>query len=103
MSFTAYHEGMAQPVHRCESAALPPLSRDILAFERTWWAQSGAKDKGIRERFEVTPTRYYQLLNEIIDDPEALAHDPLLVKRLRRLREQRRLARSAARLGVRVQ
>ncbi|WP_028709668.1 DUF3263 domain-containing protein [Propionicicella superfundia] len=94
---------MAQPVHSSETTDLAPLGKDILAFERSWWAQSGAKERGIRDRFDLTPTRYYQLLNELIDDPAALVEDPLLVKRLRRLREQRRLARSAARLETRVQ
>lgn len=94
---------MTQPDHSSEANRLTPLAKDILAFERTWWSQSGAKESGIRERFDLSSTRYYQLLNELLDDPEALAHDPLLVKRLRRLRDQRRLARSAARLSVHVQ
>lgn len=99
----AYDGAMAQPVHSSETNDLTQLSTDILAFERGWWAVTGAKDQGIRERFDLSPTQYYQLLNGLLDDPAALAHDPLLVKRLRRLREERRLARSAARLEVRVQ
>ncbi len=93
---------MTQSAHTPANTGLTPLSKDILAFERSWWAQAGAKENGIRERFDLSSTRYYQLLNELLDDPEALAHDPLLIKRLRRLREQRRLARSAARLSVHV-
>ena len=60
-----------------------------------------AKEVEIRERFDVSASRYYQILNSLIDRPEALAHDPLLVKRLRRMREQRQRNRSAARLTVR--
>ncbi|OYN84723.1 DUF3263 domain-containing protein [Parenemella sanctibonifatiensis] len=72
----------------------------ILAFERQWWKYAGAKEQGIRDEFDMSATRYYQLLNALIDTPEALATDPLLVKRLRRLRSQRQRARSAKRLGV---
>ena len=81
----------------------PGLSRrehEMLTFERQWWRQAGAKETAIRDRFGVTPTRYYQVLNALIDKPEALAHDPLLVKRLRRLRATRQRLRSAKRLGI---
>jgi hypothetical protein len=73
---------------------------DILAFERHWWKFAGAKEQAIREQFELSATRYYQVLNALIDKPEALAHDPLLVKRLRRLRANRQRERSARRLGI---
>jgi hypothetical protein len=66
----------------------------ILDFERTWWRHAGSKERAIRERFSVSPTRYYQLLNRLIDNPEALRHDPMLVKRLRRLRASRSRTRS---------
>jgi hypothetical protein len=72
---------------------LTDRDRAILDFERSWWTQSGPKDTAIRERFELSGTRYYQLLTELIDDPDALEYDPLLVRRLRRLRERRRRAR----------
>lgn len=72
---------------------------DVLAFERSWWSHAGAKDDAIKERFGVTSADYYRALAEIIDHPEATAHDPLLVRRLRRQRVTRRLARSARRLG----
>jgi hypothetical protein len=74
---------------------MPLTDRDraILDFERTWWTEPGPKDTAIRERFELSGTRYYQLLNELLDDHEAYAHDPLLVRRLRRQRERRRRAR----------
>jgi hypothetical protein len=84
--------------------ALPDgLSRrdaEILAFERQWWKYAGAKEQAVRELFDLSPTRYYQLLNALIDSPAALAHDPMLVKRLRRMRASRQRARSARRLGV---
>ncbi|HOB05818.1 MAG TPA: DUF3263 domain-containing protein [Propionibacteriaceae bacterium] len=73
---------------------------DILDFERHWWKSPGAKDQTIRERFDMSPTRYYQVLNNLIDTHEALAADPLLVKRLRRLRAERRRQRSASKLGL---
>ncbi len=62
---------------------------EILAFERQWWKFPGAKDTAIRELFGMSPTSYYQLLNELIDDQAALAADPMLVKRLRRARAVR--------------
>ncbi|MBI4260744.1 MAG: DUF3263 domain-containing protein [Actinobacteria bacterium] len=80
---------------------LDERSRDILDFERGWWQGSGPKERMIRDRFGVSTTRYHQLLNRVIDRPEALAHDPMLVRRLRRLREARRRKRFAGGLGLR--
>jgi len=74
--------------------------REILAFERQWWKYAGAKEQAIRDLFDMSATRYYQVLNALIDRPEALAADPMLVKRLRRLRASRQRARSARRLGI---
>jgi hypothetical protein len=76
--------------------------REILAFERQWWKYAGAKEQAIRELFDMSSTRYYQVLNSLIDTPEALAADPMLVKRLRRLRASRQRQRSARRLGIEV-
>ncbi|WP_326826174.1 DUF3263 domain-containing protein [Streptosporangium sp. NBC_01756] len=81
--------------------ALTDGERELLAFERRWWRHAGAKEQAVRETFDISATRYYQLLSELIDRPEALAHDPMLVKRLRRLRETRRRARAARRKGSR--
>ncbi len=72
----------------------------LLEFEKQWWALPGSKETEIRERFEISPTRYYQLLNALIDSESALAYDPLLVKRLRRQRATRQKERTARRLGV---
>jgi hypothetical protein len=72
---------------------------DVLAFERQWWKYAGAKEEAIKELFGLSATRYYQVLNTLIDRPEALATDPMLVKRLRRLRSSRQKARAARRLG----
>jgi hypothetical protein len=74
--------------------------REILAFEGQWWKYAGAKEQAVRELFAMSATRYYQVLNALIDRPEALATDPLLVRRLRRLRASRQRTRSARRLGV---
>lgn len=70
----------------------------ILEFERTWFRCAAPKDVEIKERFGMSTARYFQTLNALIDTPEALAHDPLLVKRLRRLRDARHRSRSASRL-----
>ena len=82
------------------SNALSDREREILAFERHWWRYAGAKEQAIRELFGVSSTRYYQLLNALIDKPEAFAEDAMLIKRLRHLRATRQRARAAKRLGV---
>lgn len=72
----------------------------ILEFERQWWKYAGAKEQAMREKFDMSATRYYQALNALIDRAAALEADPMLVKRLRRLRAARQRARSARRLGI---
>ena len=89
------------PVAEVEDG-LTRRDRDILAFERQWWRYAGAKEQAIRDLFSMSATRYYQVLNALIDRDEALAHDPMLVKRLRRLRASRQRQRSARRLGIDV-
>jgi len=79
---------------------LSPRDAELLAFERQWWKFAGAKEQAIRDTFQMSATRYYQVLNALIDKPEALVQDPLLVKRLRRLRATRQRNRSAKRLGI---
>ena len=73
--------------------ALTDRDRKILDLERAWWTEAEPKDAQIRERFELSITRYHQLLAELLDDDEALAYDPLVVRRLRRHRDRRRRAR----------
>ena len=81
------------------TSGLPAREREILAFERQWWRFAGAKEEAIRERFGMSATRYYQVLNALVDRPEALAADPLLVRRLRRMRGARQRQRSGRVLG----
>ncbi len=81
------------------SDGLTRREHDILAFERQWWKYAGSKEDAIKELFSMSATRYYQVLNALVDSPEALAADPMLVKRLRRLRASRQKARAARRLG----
>ncbi|ANH36983.1 hypothetical protein I601_0531 [Nocardioides dokdonensis FR1436] len=87
----------AQPV--IETPVLSERDSQILEFERQWWKYAGAKEAAVREKFDMSSTRYYQVLNALIDKPEALEADPLLVRRLRRLRAARQRQRSARRLG----
>jgi Protein of unknown function (DUF3263) len=87
---------------RARSGALTEREQDILSFERQWWKYAGAKEQAIRAQFDMSATRYYQVLNALLDSEAALAFDPLLVKRLRRLRATRQRARSARRLGFEV-
>jgi hypothetical protein len=82
------------------SDSLSDRDRAILEFERQWWKYAGAKEQAIRDLFDMSATRYYQVLNALLDNPAALEADPMLVKRLRRMRASRQRARSARRLGI---
>ena len=90
----------ATSVSAAPSDGLTEREREVLAFERQWWKYAGAKETALRDLFDMSATRYYQVLNALIDKQEALVQDPLLVKRLRRLRATRQRNRSAKRLGI---
>ena len=81
------------------NSGLTELETQILEFERTWWRHAGAKESSIKELFNLTPPAYYQMLNNLIDREAALMAQPLLVKRLLRLRDQRTASRSSTKLG----
>jgi hypothetical protein len=72
----------------------------ILDFERSWWKHAGVKEEAIKDRFDMSATRYYQLLNDLLENPAAMAYDPILVKRLKRLRTYRQRQRVARLLGA---
>jgi len=93
---------MADTAERVAAAQAPltDREREVLAFERQWWKYAGAKEQAIKELFDMSGTRYYQVLNALIDNPAALEADPMLIKRLRRLRASRQRQRSARRLGI---
>jgi hypothetical protein len=76
------------------SATLSDLEFRILEFERSWWRFAGAKESAIKELFDLSAPRYYQILNDLIDRQDALEASPMLVKRLRRLRDARTSART---------
>lgn len=83
---------------RAGVAGLPGMGlserdRAILDFERTWWSEPGPKESGIRVRFGLSPARYYRVLAGLLESTEAVDYDPLVVRRLRRLRDRRRRAR----------
>nr|WP_315266449.1 DUF3263 domain-containing protein [Microbacterium lemovicicum] len=78
---------------------LTDRDRALLDFEAAWSRHAGAKEEAIRAEFGLSPARYYQLLGRLLETTEALAYDPMLVKRLRRIRDVResaRLSRAAA-------
>ncbi len=83
----------ARQYGRLRFVGLSDREREILDFEGSWWTTPGPKELAIRERFDVSPTRYYQLLSDLLESADALAYDPLVVRRLRRTRERRRRAR----------
>ena len=82
------------------AAGLSERDQQIIGFERQWWKYAGAKEQAIRDLFGMSATRYYQVLNALIDSPAAMAYDPMLIKRLRRMRTSRQRARTARRLGI---
>ena len=84
-------------------AALSEREVQVLAFERGWWRSPGAKEQEIRDVLGMTATGYYQLLNELIDRPEALEADPVLVKRLQAQRARRQRVRSPRTKGTKGQ
>lgn len=94
----------AEAVARDEAAAAPSDTGElteqeqrILALERQWWKYAGAKDQAISDQLGISAVSYYQLLNRLIGTEAALAHDPMLVKRLRRQRDARQRARASRR------
>jgi hypothetical protein len=91
----------ASPKQHDDAAASGLSDRDesILAFERQWWKHAGAKEEAIRAEFGLSAARYYQLLNSVLDEPGAVVFDPMLVKRLQRIRDTRTEARSTRILG----
>lgn len=89
-----FHDGEA------DESGLDDRGRAILDFEREWWRYAGAKEQAIREHFGLSPTSYYRTLNDLIDADEAIAYDPMLVKRLRRMRAARQRQRAAARVDA---
>jgi hypothetical protein len=93
------HDGAGGTPATAVTGTLTRREHDMLAFERQWWRRAGAKDTAIRTQFDMPPTRYYQALNALVDRPDALASDPLLVRRLRRLRAARHRGRSPEVLG----
>lgn len=90
-----------EPIAPRGTLDLDERSRAVLDFERESWKLTVPKERAIRERFGFSTARYHQLLNRVVDTPEALAYDPMLVRRLRRMREARRRRRVAGQLGVR--
>lgn len=87
------------PAQGADSGALSERELAILAFEGHWFKHAGAKEQAIRTELGLSAARYYQVLGAIIDRPAALAHDPMLVKRLLRMREARAHARARRSLG----
>lgn len=87
------------PADEPEGSSLTAREQEILAFERQWWKYQGAKEQAIRELFDMSATRYYQLLNNLVEKQAALAVDPMLVKRLRRHRATRQRTRAARKFG----
>jgi hypothetical protein len=87
------------PTSDVVATGLSELEIKLLEFERNWWRHAGSKESAIKELFNLTPPAYYQLLNNLIDNEQALIAQPVLVKRLRRIRDARTTARSSSKLG----
>ena len=89
----------SMPLHDPANAGLSEFEVKMLEFERSWWRHAGVKESSIKELFNLTPPAYYQLLNNLIDREAAVMAEPILVNRLRRLRDSRTQARSSSKLG----
>jgi len=89
----------SMPINDPANAGLSEFEVKMLEFERSWWRHAGVKESSIKELFNLTPPAYYQLLNNLIDREAAVMAEPILVKRLRRLRDSRTQARSSSKLG----
>jgi len=87
------------PLNDPANAGLSEFEVKMLEFERSWWRHAGVKESSIKELFNLTPPAYYQLLNNLIDREAAVMAEPILVKRLRRLRDSRTQSRSSSKLG----
>jgi hypothetical protein len=72
-----------------DQTSLTEREAQILSFEAKWWRHAGSKEQAIRDTFGLSSTRYYQLLNALLDNPAAMEHEPVIVGRLRRLRSTR--------------
>lgn len=83
-----HHDPRAEPAPAPHELSV--RDRALLALERRSWAGPGAKERAIREELGISPVRYYQLLNALIDDERALREDPVTVNRLRRVRDAKR-------------
>jgi hypothetical protein len=78
---------------------LDDAARRTLDLEASWWRYAGTKDSAIRDLFAEDPSSYYRRLGRLIDDPAAVDHAPVLVRRLRRQRTRRIGSRSGRRLA----
>ena len=83
------------------SMDLSDRDRAILDFERGWWVQPGSKEEAIKARLDLSATRYYELLGDLVESAEAEEYDPLVVRRVRRARARRRQARASRPAGGR--
>lgn len=79
---------------------LTPTQLAILDIESKWWKYAGTKEQVILDRTGLSATGYYLALNSLIDTEPALAHNPIVVKRLRAHRELRQRSRSARRMAL---
>lgn len=99
LAFSPTGRGAQDGAARPAGGNLTETEARVLEFEKQWWRYAGAKESAIRELFDMSATRYYQVLNALLDNPAALAAEPMLVKRLRRMRQERHRERSARRLS----
>ena len=84
---------MGAPTGNAAGVPLSKIEMSLIEFERTWWEDDQPKDQAIAEQFSLTTAEYYEQLHALIDSDEALEHDPLVVRRLRRMRDRRRRER----------
>jgi hypothetical protein len=69
---------------------LSKRDKTVLDFERSWWLVPGPKDRAVQEHLGMSAGRYYQILRDLLDNSEAMAYDPLTVRRLLKVRTARK-------------
>ncbi len=91
--------GTSGPDNGSAESQLSELEAQVLEFERRWYTYGGPKDHAIREKFDMTATAYFQVLNSLLDNAAAYQRDPILIKRLRRIRDSRQRSRAQSRIA----
>lgn len=82
-------ENNAETVNSKEVKGLSEFEAKALEFERGWWQYGATRDLAIRHAMGMNSVRYHLLLTRMLDQEHVWRADPVLVDRLRKLRDER--------------